>query len=343
VNDVASCDPKQDAMTYLHNLPPGTIDAYFGGHTHSQMRQYVNGIPAVQGGAYSREFATVDLWVDPSADKVTKTDIRPHTMICTFVYEGTEQCDPRYAPPNAKLVPRLYDGTPIANDPRVASVIEPFLKKVAAKREEDVRIRVADRITTSSAAESPLGDLIADALRDFAQADFGMMNSGGIRAELQAKNLIYADVFAVSPFDNFPAIVKLTAAEIIEVLRLTSVGNSGIMQVSGLHYTVDASKDNDKPPMERNRIVSVTLADGTPLDPQKLYTVAMPDFIAAGGDWTLDVMSKVPPDRINISYARPIRDILAEVWAKRPQPLVPKVEGRITVLNPQSRAGAGDH
>jgi 2',3'-cyclic-nucleotide 2'-phosphodiesterase (5'-nucleotidase family) len=298
------------------------------------MRQYINGIPTVQAGPFSREFATVDLWVDPAASKVTKSEIRPHTMICTHVYEGTQQCDPRFAPARAALVPRVYEGTTITNDVKVAAAIDPFLRRVAAKREENVGIRAAERIARSLNGESSLGNIVADALREYASADFGMMNSGGIRADLPAKDLIYADVFAISPFDNFPAVVKMNGKQIAETLRATSTGVRGIMQVSGLRYTIDNTKDIDKPPAERNRVVSLTTTDGTPLDPDKIYTVAMPDFIAAGGDGTWDVMSKVPRENINISYARTIRDILVEVWHKRPQPLEAKVEGRITVVSP---------
>jgi 2',3'-cyclic-nucleotide 2'-phosphodiesterase (5'-nucleotidase family) len=119
----------------------------------------------------------------------------------------------------------------------------------------------------------------------------------------------------------------MTGAEIVETLRLTSTGVRGLMQVSGLRYTIDAAKDNEKPAPERNKIVSVTLTDGTPLEMNKLYTVAMPDFIAAGGDNTQAVMTKIPRGRINISYARPIRDVLVQVLSTKPQPLEPRVEG----------------
>ncbi|HEX6083182.1 MAG TPA: bifunctional UDP-sugar hydrolase/5'-nucleotidase [Thermoanaerobaculia bacterium] len=332
-NDVSSCDVNNEAWQLLQKLPAGTVDAYFAGHTHAQMRHYVNGVPAAQGAPFSREFSIIDLWIDTAGNRVTKSDIRPHTMICTHVYEGTERCDPRNAPAGAKLVPRVYNGATITPHANVGRTIEPFLRRVAARRDEDVHIRVAKPFTRTFTGESPLGDLIADALREYSATDFAFMNSGGIRAELPAKDLTYADVFAVSPFDNFPTIVAMTGAQIMETLRLTSTGVRGIMQVSGLRYTVDAGKDNDKPAAERNRIVSVTRADGTPLDMDATYTVAMPDFIAAGGDNTESVMSRIARDRINISYARPIRDVLVEVWSKKPQPLEPKTEGRITVLN----------
>ena len=332
-NDAKSCVPGNEANELLTQLPPGTVDAYFAGHTHAQMRHYINGVPAAQSGPFSREFSTIDLWIDTAQNKVVKSEIRMPTMICAFVYEGTEQCDPRNAPKGAPLVPRVFGGQTIVGDPRVSQTIEPYLRRVASKREEKVGIATSAPFTRTFTGESPLGVLISDALREYGSTDFAFMNSGGIRAEMPARELTYADIFAVSPFDNFPAVVTMTGAEIVETLRLTSTGVRGLMQVSGLRYTIDAEKDNDKPVAQRNKIVTVTKEDGSPLELDKLYTVAMPDFIAAGGDSTQGVMSKIPRERINVSYARPIRDVLVQVLSKKPQPIAPRVEGRIKVLN----------
>jgi len=325
-----SCDRRGEAMEYLERIPPGTIDAFFAGHTHSNMRHYVNGVPALQGLAMSREFSTLDLWIDVDKDRVVRNEMRPHTMICTFVYEGTDRCDPKGAPKGAELVPRTFAGETIVPDTRVATTVTPFLRRVAAKREAKVGITVAAPFARTYSGESALGDLIADALRRSAHADVGIMNSGGIRADLPAGDLTYGDVFAVSPFDNFPAQVIMTGAEILELLRLTSDGVRGIMQVSGLRFTVDASKTG------LDRLQSVTRDDGTPIDPEKLYTVIMPDFMAAGGDGVDAVMKKIAADRLQIHYAAPIRDVIVDQLKAAPQPLVPRIEGRITILNGQA-------
>jgi len=330
-HSLESCDRQQEAIEYLETIPPGTIDAFFAGHTHSNMRQYVNGIPAMQGLAMSREFSTLDLWIDPAHDRVTKSEIRPLTMICSFVYEGTEVCDPKTAAKGAKLVPRVFGKETITPDVRVAKVIDPFLRRVADKRDEKVGIVVATPFTRNYSAESPLGDLIADALRRSAGADVALMNSGGIRSDLPAGDLTYGDIFAVSPFDNYPALVILTGAQLVEVLRGTTTGARGIMQVSGIRYTYDAGKKG------LDRFVSVEREDGSPIDPEKLYTVIMPDFIAAGGDGAQDAMKSVAKDRIQTSFAAPIRDVLVEQLKGAGMPLVPKTEGRITVLNPPVR------
>jgi len=324
-HDLSSCQDHHEAMELLRDLPPGTIDAYFAGHTHSRMRHYVNGVPAMQSGALSREFATLDLWIDTDANKVTKSEMRPHTMICSFVYEGTQECDPRDAA-GKKLVPRVFNGVTITGSQRLATSLAPYLRQVAAKREQRLDIKVAALFTRTPSAESPLGDLIADALRVGTESDIAFMNSGGIRSDLAAGDLIYADMFAVSPFDNFPAVARMTGAQIRDFLLATTTGTRGLMQVSGMRYTVDFAKGND-------RITSMTLPNGEPLQLDKVYEVTMPDFVAAGGDGTQEVMKAVGADNVQVYYARPIRDLLTEVLRKQPQPLMPKTDGRITVLN----------
>ena len=339
IHDVASCDPQEEAMQLLQKLPAGTIDAYFAGHTHQQMRQVVNGVPALQGLAYSGEFSTLDLWIDRDQHRVdtVRTTLRPLTAICARVYSGTERCDYRDAPKGATLVPRTFLGRTIEPDAKIAAVIAPYLERVAAKRNEKIGVQTSAAFSRSNTTESEIGDLLADALRREMKTDIAFVNSGGIRSGLRAGDLVYADVYEVSPFENFPAIVTLTGAQIADILRLTTAGDRGIMQVSGLRYTYDAAKDADKPLAERNRLVSVTLEDGSPLDPTKLYRVAMPDFLAAGGDGFLPITSTLTPDRIAVMQDPSLHDLFADVLKTFPQPLVPKLDGRITVLNPPPR------
>jgi 5'-nucleotidase len=331
---VDSCDHRGEAMGLLEKLPAGTVDAFFAGHTHAQMRHYINGTPAAQGLAYSREFSVIDLWIDTAANKVVKSDIRPPTMICSFVYEGTDQCDPRNAPAGARLVPRTFGGQVIKASEPVVAVVEPYLRRVAAKRDEKVGVSATSIFKRTSGTESTLGNLLADALREASGADIAVINSGGIRSDLPAGVLTYGDIFAVSPFDNYPAVVLMNAKEIREMLRLTTGGNRGILQVSGLKYTIDAAKDADKEPAKKDRIVSVTSEDGAPLDSERFYAVVMPDFLAAGGDGLMDLMNSIPKDRVQIFYAAPIRDVLVERLRKWNRELVPAIKNRITVLNP---------
>ncbi len=335
VHDVASCVTDQEAMNLINALPPGTIDGYFGGHTHAQMRQIIHGVPVLQALAFSREFSALDLYIDPAAHKVmpAKTVLRPHTMICSMVYAGTDQCDPLQAMPEAKMIQRTFDGALIQPDAKVAAVLQPFLDQVAAKRNEKIGARAAARFTRSNSRESALGDLLSDTLREWANSDAAFVNSGGIRMPLPEGELVYSDIYEVSPFDNYPTVVEMTGQEIIDALNLTTGGDRAVLQVGGLRYTFDFALDADKPVVQRHRVTSVTFADGRPVDPKATYHVAMPDFLAGGGDGLQPVMSHIAKEKIVTDYSHPLRDVWAEMFHKHAQPLEPKLDGRIVALN----------
>lgn len=329
VNDVASCEPNHEAMKFLAALPKGTIDAYFAGHTHSQMRQVINGVPALQALNYSSEFSTLDLWIDPAQHKVTRTEMRPLTMICPQVFKGTWHCNARLVPVGSPMEPRVFEGKTIAPDAKVAALLKPYDEQVAAKRLEPLGVRASANFTRSYDQESSLGNLLADLTREGTGADIAFMNSGGIRADLHAGELKYGDIFEVSPFDNYPAVVTMTGAQIVEMIRHNLGGSHGTLQPSGLRYTYDAAKAEDNPA----RLVSVTLDNGNAIDPSALYKVALPDFLANGGGGLMSIMSAIPPERKAFDMRAPLRDLFVTVLKKRKEPLAPKMEGRITVVN----------
>jgi 5'-nucleotidase len=332
--DLSSCDNDREAMRFLNALPKGTIDAYFAGHTHSQMHHYVNGVPALQPLPFGREIAILDLTIDPATHHVSKTEMAPLTMVCAQVYEGTETCDPKKAAAGARLIPRKLEGRVVAEVPRIAAALKPYLDQVAAKKNQELGIRTTERFRTSYYRESALGDLLADAMRTSMNADIAFMNSGGIRTDLPAGSLLYLNMFDVSPFDNFPAIVTMTGAQVRQMLQITSIGGGrGILQTSGIRYTIDEARDAGKPAAQKNRVTEVTLANGQPLDSAAAYRVATVDFLVTGGEGLDAVMKEIPAERVKIDYTRPIRELLIDAIKAMPQPLAPKVDGRITVVN----------
>lgn len=197
--------------------------------------------------------------------------------------------------------------------------------------------------------ESPLGNLAADALRDYCDADIAIQNGGGIRAGLTAGDVTVGDIFAMLPFDNKVTCIEVTGQTVWDALEN---GVSGypetygqFPQVSGIHYTFDGSKPAGE------RIVSVTLPDGTPLDMDGWYTLACNDFMCGGGDgYTMfNVLSPEDGDghngetavqelpgcklvyRTNDYYRTVISNYIKEQGT-----IAPELEGRITILNPQT-------
>ena len=150
--------------------------------------------------------------------------------------------------------------------------------------------------------ETNLGDLITDALVWGAEqqgetVDAAITNGGGIRATIEAGDITKKDINTVLPFGNTLSIIKITGAELLEVLEAstfcTPEAIGGFPQVSGIEFTLDTTKSYDQgdeypgttyfAPKTINR-VTITSVGGKDFDPAATYTIATNDFMASGGD-----------------------------------------------------------
>ncbi|HWI60656.1 MAG TPA: bifunctional UDP-sugar hydrolase/5'-nucleotidase [Symbiobacteriaceae bacterium] len=126
-----------------------------------------------------------------------------------------------------------------------------------------------------------LGSLIADGLKDYMGADIGVWNNGGIRADLPKGDITMNSVYKVLPFGNIPWKVEATGAQLIDFFgRSFSRQNRNVidLQVGGGSYTVYTKADGT---LDR---VSLKIA-GEPVDPNKVYTLAVSDYIATSRDY----------------------------------------------------------
>jgi 2',3'-cyclic-nucleotide 2'-phosphodiesterase (5'-nucleotidase family) len=93
-----------------------------------------------------------------------------------------------------------------------------------------------------------------------------------------------------------------------------------LLAVSGIRVRYDLGKPAG------SRLVSVTLADGTALSDTRLYSVAVNDFMVAGGDGFGELARGV--DTVDTHV--PIRDVLTE-YVKNRKTLAPTIDGRVVV------------
>jgi len=103
-----------------------------------------------------------------------------------------------------------------------------------------------------------------------------------MRADLAEGPITRGEVYAVMPFDNTIVTMTLTGALVKQALDQSLRGNR-VTQVSGLKYVIGPAKAEGSRPAHW-QLVSATLADGTPIDDTKTYTVAVNNFMATGGD-----------------------------------------------------------
>lgn len=279
--DIVIAMYDHDAMQGAQRMDPAYVDGLMGGDTHSVYQltaEQTGTVAAIASGSYTDNLANLKVTYDTAKGDVVKVEpeIIPADEIakCDTPNEVTEIVA------NAVAVAEKDKNT------EVASNIGEFRRGTHNK---------TDDYGSNRGIESTLGDLIANSMRDMVitnvtenkHADIGMINAGGIRADLIPNNGVVTrgDVFAVMPFSNEIGYVELTGADVKQLLeeqwKQIGEGSSRPMLKLGLsdnvQYTYDPTREFG------DRITSV-LVDGEPLDPEKTYEIGSVTFLLAGGD-----------------------------------------------------------
>jgi 5'-nucleotidase len=131
--------------------------------------------------------------------------------------------------------------------------------------------------------ETNLGDFVADVMRERLGADLALLNGGAIRGNrlLPEGPLTRRDLRQFLPFGNVLVLLEVSGAALGQALeRAVSAYPTPagfFLQVAGIRVVFDPSRPSGR------RVLEVTVG-GRPLDPERPYTVALPDYLARGGD-----------------------------------------------------------
>lgn len=175
-----------------------------------------------------------------------------------------------------------------------------------------------------SAPESPLDDLLADALlvqagKKYGKAiDVSHLNYGGIRNGLPAGAVTTGNLFEVMPFDNQLVVLTLTGTQLMQFLNHFAANDNALV-VGGVRVKI-----------HEKTVTAATLTNGRAVAPDQNYTVAMSDYVANGGGGA-DFLKTVA-QRDNVNYL--IRDALIDYFreqGKAGKTLTPQADGRITL------------
>lgn len=218
----------------------------------------------------------------------------------------------------------------LGEDPAVVKVIDEYRANLDKKMQEVVgktAVSLDGERSTVRMKESNLGNAIADSLREMTGADIALQNGGGIRASVDSGDITLEEIYSVLPFDNTVVMVEASGQTIWDTLEHSvswyPSAAGGFLQVSGLSYTFDASKEPG------SRLVEITI-DGKPIDKTKKYKVVSNDFLTGGGDKFTMLKEETKLLSKTKSY---LRDAFHEYLQKQ-KTIEPRLEGRIKVLNP---------
>jgi len=275
----------------------GDVDVVLSAHTHAFTNAYLenaggNPVLVTQAYSYGRAFADVDIIIDPLTGEVTHASAR----VVPAHKNGTSP-DP--------------EGLALLEASRVA--VEPLTGQVVTTTSVGIM-----RLQTD-AGESALGNLVADGQRAAMGANIAFITTGSLRADIAKGSVTRGDLYAVQPFSSTVLSMTLTGEQVRDALerQWEAPLPPHNLAVSGLTYTFDERKPAG------DRIVEVRV-NGTPLDPNRSYTVAMVDFLATGGDKY--TVFREGTDIVNGPYDV---DALVAYMESLPEPVDAKPEGRI--------------
>lgn len=239
------------------------IDLIVGGHTHLPLFQadIQNGTIIVQAQDWGKYLGRVDL----------------------------EILDGKVTLKEYKLIPVNLKGSAnrIAPDTNVEALLRPFKEKGDAALSLELGSTEENLVGERNIVrmgETNLGNLIAEAYRAKFNADIAMTNSGGVRASIPAGKITLESVMNVLPFGNDIGTADVTGQQLVDYFttvvhtlapKPTETAPGGAFpQLAGIEMTANR---------EMKTITDVKIG-GVAIDLNKTYKLALPKFVAEGGD-----------------------------------------------------------
>jgi 2',3'-cyclic-nucleotide 2'-phosphodiesterase/3'-nucleotidase len=255
------------------------VDAVISAHTHQRVSGLVNGKPLVQAYKQGRSFAKL-----------------------TFIFDENNKlisAEPFLDNLYARADTLKDDADTLAVYEKYEDELNPVLGKVLGKTTVELD---HDRY----AGPSLLGEWTCEIMKDAAGVQIAMTNGGGLRVPIPAGEITAGKLYEVMPFDNTLYTMKLSGADVKANIEHGIMNDDiGWIQIAGVKATYNPKAEAG------NRITSMVLEDGTPVEMDNYYTVVTNDFMFTGGDKYDFKNSKDGLDTFI-----PIRDALMEAVEK---------------------------
>jgi 2',3'-cyclic-nucleotide 2'-phosphodiesterase (5'-nucleotidase family) len=250
-----------DLVRLAEELRGSGVNLMVGGDGGSAVETRIAGIPVVSGGG-ARSLAIADLVKTPAGGLEVRTRVVPV--------------------PDAPVRP----GTPLA------AALDSF-----ARRSDSLARRTQAQLKRPLARDGgqyALGAVLAEARRNLARADFGLVRNESIRADLPAGPVTLARLREVEPAGSELVRLTLTGAEVQSLLERALEGADG----PSVHLAGGRIRYDPRAAVGR-RVKEIRLGNGRKLRPRDNYTVATDDSTAAGaGGFTM--LAGRPVERVGL-------------------------------------------
>jgi 5'-nucleotidase len=282
--------PEDEDMA-AKNKAPDVVDMIFGGHDHCYARKLnqETGVFIQKSGTDFECFTnlTVLFGVDQSDHDSYMTQLKDEMP--NNVKKGIIEV---FYNPELKrmfISERVNVTRKFAPVKEISLHVESYANQLREMQDRTAlisEVQFEGRFSRVRTQETNLGNFMADLIRTEFQADFGLYNGGGLRANsvFDAGALPFRFISQVLP--NEDKIVKLS----LQGRLFKQVLENGVSLypkydgrwpvISGIHFSFDPTQDAG------SRIIEDTMKDdeGQQIEMDKTYTVALMQFFTAGKD-----------------------------------------------------------
>ncbi len=288
-------DDKHEKDTVTGQIIQGyeqDIDLVLGGHAHKILQRKNNGVTYVESGCETKGLSHVILDFDDKTGKLK--DIKA-----------------KYVELDTSLIKPDQDIQNFVESKRLPGVDE-----VIGKAAEDIKLRS----NKDDELDSPLGNLFADIiLAQAPKADFALHNTGGVRVDILEGDITKRLITNAFPFPNKVMLVRVNGAFIKKLIAKSIHEKRSLFQFSKNVRVEYRWKHN------RAELVSVKV-NGQEIDKDKMYQIAVNDYIANGG--SEGYMFKKITDK-KVITDKYLNEIFTEYVKANPQGIKNTTAGRI--------------
>ncbi len=322
--DLSSCNMAGEIMRVAAALPTGLVDHIFAGHVHQGIAHIVNGMSITSSYSNTRAFSRVDFVIDSNTRNLVSRIVFPPHWACLSVVRSTGECA---SPGDAasELMNATYEGRAVKPDPRVLEIAARASAVADDIKQQELGVHLESAFQHPPSTESPLANLMTDALLEATGADIAIHNVvGGIRDTLPEGELTFGSVYEMFPFDNRVVELELTGHQLRRIIAEQAHNHGRRAGFSGMRVIVECKKDK--------MYVVMNLDDGAAIRDDDYLTVIVNDFLALGGD---GILTPIMPDGgFDVDDGMPLtRDVLVEWFQDRGDSLNP--DDFVTAGNPK--------
>lgn len=199
-------------------------------------------------------------------------------------------------------------------DEQIAELLDqyrPRYKEVMGEKVADVSRPIA-----FGKPESPLGNLVADALRYRAAREtrkfvnLALIGESSFRLNLDEGELTRGEILEFMPYDNSLVLLKLRGESVYSLSQ--EIAGRGGVPVSGLRFRLEGKTARD------------VLVNSDIIEPEKHYWLATSSWIANGGEDFKALREHL--DRIELPIS--IREVYLDYFSNQ-RTINPEIDGRI--------------